>query len=118
MKFSTKKWGSFFFLEKRPNPGGGARGGFDKRPYFSRIFFLHPSLSEEPAKFKLINIKLSLKQSIIDEPAKFKLISIELSFEKSIIIEPAKVKFISIMLNFFKKVLASNLQSLSSLVLS
>ena len=44
--FSNKKNGGQFFPQKRPNRGvgGGGRGGFCKRPYFCRIFFLHPSL--------------------------------------------------------------------------
>ena len=44
MKFSTKKRGSIFFPQKKPNLGGGVRGGFGKRPDFFRIFFWQPSL--------------------------------------------------------------------------
>ena len=41
--FSNKKMGVNFFFGKKTKPGGGgARGGFGKRPYFSRIFFSAP----------------------------------------------------------------------------
>ena len=46
MKFSTKKMGVNFFPAKKPKPGGGVRGRFDKRPYFSPLFFLNPSLNQ------------------------------------------------------------------------
>ena len=41
--FSNKKMGVNFFLQKKTKRGG-VRGRFGKRPYFCRIFFLHPSL--------------------------------------------------------------------------
>ena len=41
--FFNKKMGVNFFFEKMPNwGGGGARGGFGKRPDFFRFFFCAP----------------------------------------------------------------------------
>ena len=49
---SKKKMGANFFRVKNDQTwGGGARGGFGKRPSFFRIFFLNPSLSHKN-KFK------------------------------------------------------------------
>ena len=39
---SKKKLGVNFFRRKNDQTGGGARGGFGKRPYFSPIFFFEP----------------------------------------------------------------------------
>ena len=38
--------GVHFFVRKNYHTGGGVRGGFGKRPYFFRIFFLNPSLKQ------------------------------------------------------------------------
>ena len=46
MHFPTKKLGVNFFHQKRPNQGGGVRGGFGKRPHIFRIFFRQPSLRD------------------------------------------------------------------------
>ena len=44
--FKKKNGGKFFFRKKdQTGGGGGVRGGFGKRPYFSRDFFLTPSLN-------------------------------------------------------------------------
>ena len=40
----NKKMGVNFFLEKRPNPGGGSEEGLVKDHTFPAFFFLHPSL--------------------------------------------------------------------------
>ena len=37
--FSNKKMGVNFFLEKRPNPGGGSEGGLVKDHTFAAFFF-------------------------------------------------------------------------------
>ena len=41
----NKKMGVNFFSGKKPNPGGGGRGRFGKRPQFSPFF--NPSLISE-----------------------------------------------------------------------
>ena len=46
--FSNKKMGVNFFLQKRPNRGGGgSEGGLVKDHTFAAFFFVHPSLRTE-----------------------------------------------------------------------
>ena len=40
--FFNKKNGGQFFSREKDHMGGGVRGGFGKRPYFSQDFFLEP----------------------------------------------------------------------------
>ena len=48
--FSNKKMGVNFFPEKDRTQGGGVRGRFGKRPYFSRFVFLTLPLVKSSVK--------------------------------------------------------------------